>query len=582
MPTDFTERQVPATASTPGLQPPVALAGRFGQFELLDSFSGGMGAVFRARHTVLDRVVALKVLAPGRPLTDDDRRRFETEAKAIEQLRHPHIVAIHEFGECDGRPYFTMDFVEGSNLAKRAGEFAGQPKRAAALVEKIARAVHHAHERGVLHRDLKPANILMRGPDDPVVADFGLARLADGDVSLTATGAVIGTPPYMAPEQFLARHDLFGPPTDVWALGVILHELLTGRRPFAGSARDEVQSTVLTMEPQPPSVHDGSVPPTLDAVVLRCLCREPADRYQSAKELADDLALWQAGQRPKTRRPLTRAARRRRRRLAVTVAVLLIVALTVFGGALIWWYSLDPEARARRELKETGSVRLVGETGPPRCYRELTENIDIVSNSKREPFTLKSNGLGLLEFMTTTDQDRYRFRGELQLVEGAEGAEVGLYVGRESFPRGKPEWYSIIAALCVRREPTPGQPEPGGEFYLKTINCQPPTPTGGATRMLGRARFEPDRPGGDRWILVEFEMTSNHIVADATFPGQRDPRRLGDWDRVKLEALRLEVGDVGRPAAVPITPTYDPSSGIGLYVRKATVRVRNVVVEKLP
>src|SRR5262245_33891144 len=226
MHSDSTERHVQATASAPGPRVAAAPPGRFGQYELLDAFSGGMGTVFRARHTVLNRIVALKILDPGRPLTESDRQRFETEARAVEQLQHPHIIAIHEFGEWDGHPYFTMDFIDGGSLAKRVGAFVGHPQRAAALVEKVARGVHHAHERRILHRDLKPANILMRGEDDPVVADFGLAKLADGDMSLTATGVVLGTPPYMAPEQFLARHDLFGPPTDIWALGVILHELL--------------------------------------------------------------------------------------------------------------------------------------------------------------------------------------------------------------------------------------------------------------------------------------------------------------------------------------------------------------------
>src|SRR5262249_52931096 len=208
--------------------------------------------------------------------------------------------------------------------------------------------------------------ILMRGENDPVVADFGLAKMADGDLSLTSTGAVLGTPPYMAPEQFLARHDLFGPATDVWALGVILHELLTGRRPFAGSSREDVASTVLTTEAHPPSELDPSVPPALDAVVLRCLCHEPADRYQTALELADDLKRWQAGQRPKTRRPLTRAARRRRRRLTIATASLLVLALVTLGGALFWWRSLDHEAKTRQELALTGRAELGGPTGPPR------------------------------------------------------------------------------------------------------------------------------------------------------------------------------------------------------------------------
>jgi serine/threonine-protein kinase len=573
MHSDDTERYEPATASAPALADMKSELGRFGAYELLEAHPGGMGVVFRARHTVLGWVVALKVLNPGRPLTAADRARFETEAKAVAQLKHPNIVAIREFDEHEGRPYFTMDFVEGGSLSKRVPEFTGQPKQAAALVEKVARAVHAVHEQKIWHRDLKPANILMRGPDDPVVADFGLAKMADGDLSLTVTGAMLGTPPYMAPEQFTGQHQLFGPPTDVWALGVILHELLTGKRPFAGSSHEELRSTVLTTDPPPPSQVDPNVPPALDAVVLRCLAHEPADRYHSAKDLADDLALWQAGQRPKTRRPLTRAARRRRRRLTIAAAVLVFLTLATIPAGLIWWRSLDHEEKLRQELALTKRVELVGATGPPRSYRAVTDNVEIVAANADGTFAIRSEGLGLLELMSTTGQERYRFRADMSYTSRDQGG-AGLYVGREEFPPGDAQWICLVGSGFVRSLPAP--PHPPHEIFAFQIRyCGARTGQGGVTSPIWPSRTQIDEQPLDRWRTIEFNVSRESI---GTSVG--DEFRPPPVPRTELMASAEKRSKMRRPSSYDgVTPTFDPRGGIGIYLDRATVRLRNVSVE---
>src|SRR5262249_48587976 len=225
-----------------------------GPYQLLEVVGwGGMGVVYKARHTALGRIVALKTLRPDSVPNPEHIRRFTREAQAASQLSHPHIVPIYDVGEQEGQHYYTMAFLPGGSLAEHWQRLAGNPRAAAALVEKIARAVHHAHEKGIFHRDLKLGNVLLDEQGEPLVSDFGLAKLWDTDVSLTQTGEVRGTPSYMAPEQAAGRNHQIDARTDVWALGVILYELLTGARPFTGQGREEIISRILTADPPRPS-----------------------------------------------------------------------------------------------------------------------------------------------------------------------------------------------------------------------------------------------------------------------------------------------------------------------------------------
>ncbi len=262
----------------------------FGNYELLLQIArGGMGIVYKARQVSLNRIVAVKTILAGQFADEETLKRFLNEAEAAANLQHPNIVAIHEVGEQDGQHYFSMDFVEGRNLAQITCGKPLPPARAAKYARKIAQAIHYAHQRGTLHRDLKPSNILIDEDDEPRITDFGLAKIANRDTGLTRHGFVLGTPSYMPPEQATSRLDLIGPQSDVYSIGAILFELLTGRPPFK---TDNLQATLLKVAQDPPPIPrklNPGVPVELETICLKCLEKSPQQRYATARDLADDL-----------------------------------------------------------------------------------------------------------------------------------------------------------------------------------------------------------------------------------------------------------------------------------------------------
>ena len=335
---------------------PLAVPG----YEILGELGrGGMGVVYKARQQRLGRTVALKMILAGSHAGADLLARFRTEAEAVARLQHPNIVQIYEVGEQDGLPYFSLEFCPGGSLAGKLDSTPLPPDRAAALVEALARGVQAAHDKGVIHRDLKPANVLLGEDGTPRITDFGLAKKLDDATGHTQTGSILGTPSYMAPEQAGGKSKEIGTPADVYALGAILYECLTGRPPFKAATSLDTILQVVSDEPVPPRRLQPKVPRDLETICLECLQKEPAKRYASARLLADDLRHFLAGE-PIRARPVPAWERglkwaRRRPALAAAALVSIAAAVALVAGGL--WYNArlgaerDAAARARDEAE---------------------------------------------------------------------------------------------------------------------------------------------------------------------------------------------------------------------------------------
>jgi serine/threonine protein kinase len=270
--------------------PPATSWPQIPDYEILEVLGrGGMGVVYKARQKRLDRITALKMILAGAQAVGEEKARFRTEAEAVARLHHPNIVQIYEVGEQDGRPFLALEYVGGGSLAQHLDGKPMPSRRAAQLIQTLAQAVQHAHEHGVLHRDLKPANILLTPEGTPKIVDFGLAKRLDLDLGHTQTGAVLGSPSYMSPEQAAGKVRQLGPATDVYALGTILYELLTGEPPFRGTTLLDTLEKVRHHDPAPLTRTQLAVPHDLQTICLKCLEKEPGHRYPSAAALARDL-----------------------------------------------------------------------------------------------------------------------------------------------------------------------------------------------------------------------------------------------------------------------------------------------------
>jgi serine/threonine protein kinase/tetratricopeptide (TPR) repeat protein len=387
-------------SAVPAARRPGAVRTTIGSYEIIDELGrGGMGVVYRAKQKGLDRIVAIKMLLAGEHAGSDHHARFQTEAQAVARLQHPNIVQIYEVGEHAGLPYFSLEFVPGGSLSRRIGGKPQASEDAAHLVEVIARAVHAAHTVGIVHRDLKPANILLAFGDHssasttetlsrqpvirdgplrtaiPKIADFGLAKRLELNSQQTRSGAVMGSPSYMAPEQARGEIKEVGPLADVYSIGAILYELLTGRPPFLAASAIDTVHQVVTVEPVPPSRLAPNVPPDLETTCLKCLQKDPRKRYASAEALADDLQRFQRRE-PILARPVStpeRIARWCYRNPGVAipsgVAVLLLVGIAVASA----WFAftlLEKNAMIAKETEAALKAKGIAQTEAENAERE--------------------------------------------------------------------------------------------------------------------------------------------------------------------------------------------------------------------
>ncbi len=344
---------------------------------------GGMGVVYKARQVSLNRPVALKMIKAGLLADDAELIRFQNEARAVALLDHPGIVPVYEVGEHDGRRYFSMKLIEGGNLAERLDSFRDDLRAAVALMIETAEAVQHAHTRGILHRDLKPANVLVDAKGRPHITDFGLAKWVESDVEVTASGAIMGTPAYMSPEQAAGRRGAMTLATDVYGLGAIFYALLTGKAPFGGGSVIDTLDAVRSDPPEPPSKRGANIPRDLELICLKCLEKNPADRYPTAGTLADDLRRFAAGEPVSVRAAgaVERVAKWARRKPTVAAAYalgLLALLLGGLGGAAIWQWRAAARARDVAATAKEATERLNGQ-----LRRALDEQEQLAAQLKK-------------------------------------------------------------------------------------------------------------------------------------------------------------------------------------------------------
>jgi serine/threonine protein kinase len=530
----------------------------FGRYEIQEEVAqGGMGVVYKARDSELGRVVALKMLQAGVLARPDEVERFHREARAAAQLRHPHIVPILDIGQVGPLHYFTMTFAPGGSLSRHMERFA-DPPRAALLVEKVARAVHHAHANGVLHRDLKPGNVLLDEADEPLVGDFGLAKLLDSNVELTQAGQLIGTPAYMAPEQAGGRQGQVTAGADVWSLGVLLYELLTGQRPFPGGGREATIHLILTATPAAPRSLNPALDPVLEAVVLKCLEKDLGRRYASAGALADDLANWRGGQQtvarpPRWPRRAWKAVRRHPR--WGTAAALLLLGL----GAVAAYHVLPPPPEKNKPAP-TAPISFLDGKGRLRLHRWVVGKGELTTIQGKEIRLESKDTLSLVEFVKKAPWERYRFEAQVR-DRSRTTLEVGIYVGysKKVFGKRVAHWFGELSYADNPRAPRP-------QFNL--VRYLSP---GGQLDLVSPGFDIPIKPVWGKWRSLALEVTPTRIFASwddlsCHLPGGIDPDTL--------------IKRVSVPWRNPVGQGihFRPRGGLGIFCYRGSASFRQVIV----
>jgi hypothetical protein len=542
---------------------PQACSGSGTAYELLEEIAvGWMGIVYKARHTTMDRVVALKTMRASPAAEPQLALRFQREVQAIARLRHTHIVPIYETGTLRGKLYYTMAYLPGGTLAGQRQRLLGEPRTAVALVEKVARAVQYAHEQGVLHRDLKPGNVLLDEQGEPQVSDFGLAKLQDADLELTQTGAVMGTLAYMAPEQAAGRLQEVSPATDVWALGVILFELLTGRRPFVGDSREDVKRRIIADEPPQPRTLRPELDRDLERILQRCLKKVPGQRYLSAGRLAEDLAGYLRGEPISETEILPRS-----KRFWGWVALAAFAAVAGVGAYLMasgFFRTSDHEPAPSLGPVET----LIDADGQPlQPWRFIVGGQASRGEQAKEDrsFVLSSRVICLLELKQAPPWPHFALEAQVRHDAG-KFEDVGIYFGYQTCRSARGDQHTFFR-FCFRDN----QGGPLAAHFSFIPHLWPETLV--SSEELAHDWLQPPRNGEAReWRPLAIEV---HAGEMRFFNNRQalNPRSNEELDKSARLLLR-QLGDCQWH--------YAPQGGIGLYVYRGTASFRNVVLRPLP
>jgi serine/threonine-protein kinase len=546
---------------------------------------GGMGIVYKARHATLDIEVALKTMrieAADAGLAD----RFLREAQTVVRLNHQHIVRLYEVGQDQGTHYFTMAYVAGGSLHRRRAELAGDERRIVTLMEKVARGVQHAHEHGIIHRDLKPGNILLDEHGEPLVSDFGLAKFVQDVSEQTASGVVLGTAAYMPPEQAAGHNSLVGTHSDVWALGVILYELLTGKKPFEGQDLVSMTHLLTKTEPRRPSSLNHRLDRALETIVLKCLEKNPARRYASAGPLADDLARWLRSE-PILARPQPWPIRLGRKLKQRPIPQVLVMACAVAVAAAVTFYLTAPapvvedkEAVLRHlqaALARGEKVALIGQRGQPRWSAwRVGQDEGNLADAPDGAFVVGNQNCALLELLPDPGIDRFVLEAEVRQDRGETNGQVGLYFGHSAQEENQGTTHYFCGAsfgeIAKLQGVFMGQLyrywHPGKQFK---------NPAPSAVQLPGGTRSFDPQPNPPR-VFRKLRVT---VTPDWIQLGWFDDT-LRRWSRKDVDGFKqmqfMGKGGWPRPAQMP---QFAPREGLGLYVFRAAASFKNVTIGPL-
>ncbi len=559
----------------------------FGAYLLLKKLGqGGMGIVYQARQETLKRLIALKVVLNGVFASDEERARFRREGEALARVRHANVVQIYELGECQGQLFYAMEWLEGGTLKERLDGRTLPEREAAQLLATLARSVQALHDKDIVHRDLKPGNILFAADGTPKIADFGLVKLLDSADVDTRSCVVLGTVAYMPPEQARGSRDI-GKPADVYALGVILYQALTGRTPFQSVSALHTLELLQQREVQPPSRHRPKLDRVLEAICLECLQKEPDQRYASAAALADDLERWLNGE-PTQVRPPSRAARigRMVRRHPRTVAGIgLLLLLLSLSFALL--YLKDPERKLRileAKLHRGEPVTLIQEKGGPIWFDwGIRQGSAGPSLQRGDAFGVSGFDPTILTLLRDPQGD-YQFSAEVRHEDDSSDARVGLCFlhSRHATSEGLQHCFCTLTFNdFVANAPDPKSGRMSSRVLFSVYRVPETGPLSRNEWVV--THFPPaalETPGHLPWRQLKVAVRSEGIE---TFWEGRPFLHVSHQEiQDTFAPLRLVlVGDEMVNPFVDLRPAFTPHDAVGLFLYHGRASFRDVRIEPL-